>query len=260
MKARKVCLYTLLSLLLCSPAFAGIIYVTPTGPGPGGLSWATAFSTIQAGVTAAAAQPEKTVWVKTALPGSYSENVSVPDNIQVYGGFAGTEVPPFDYSTRDFITNETIVVPAVAATSIFTAGSATRIDGFTIKDGLSVQGAAIQGVGTGCAVAYCVIKDNQSITGAGIYSNGGALSASWCWFTDNLVSDTPGSPGVAQGGSIWVNGAALMVTCCQLIYNTAVVVNGNGGAQGGAIYVSSSPAVYINGCTFDTCVVTGSLQ
>ena len=48
MKARKVCLYTLLSLLLCAPAFAGIIYVTPTGPGPDGLSWATAFSTIQA--------------------------------------------------------------------------------------------------------------------------------------------------------------------------------------------------------------------
>lgn len=258
MKASKVCLCILLSLLPCVLAHAGIIYVTPTGPGPDGLSWATAFSTIQAGVTAAAAQPELTVWVQGGPGTPYTENVTVPANVAVYGGFAGTEVPPFNYNTRDFVTNETIVQPTVATTSIFTAATGTRIDGFTIRNGGAGLGAAINATGTSCVVANCLITGNTSRQGAGIYTTTAALSVSDSTFLNNTVQDTALNPGVAEGAAIYTSGASLIVSECSFENQTATVTNGDGGARGGAIFASSAPSVYISGSTFDDCVVTGT--
>ena len=125
----SVLLLSLLLLLtaifaLLLPATAGappspVIFVDDDAPGlaPDGLSWETAFKSLQDALTTAVAGDR--IWVAA---GVYKPTVKVlgpdPENrafqlkngVTLYGGFAGTEVPAtFDLGTRDFAANETIL-------------------------------------------------------------------------------------------------------------------------------------------------------
>ena len=118
------------------PAFAQTVHYVNNSAPPGGdgLSWATARQTVQAGLEAASAGDE--VWV---AEDTYVERITLKNGVALYGGFVGTEsaLDQWDWTHNETILdgNRGIVVTSPAA-----ATSATRIDGFTIRNGDAYAG------------------------------------------------------------------------------------------------------------------------
>ncbi|MCX8052359.1 MAG: right-handed parallel beta-helix repeat-containing protein, partial [Armatimonadetes bacterium] len=253
-------------LLFASIAFANaVVFVSTTGnDANNGLTWATSKRTIQAGATLAATQPDKTVWVarSTVVVPQYLENVSLPVGVLVYGGFAGTEDPlTFDLKTRNFVANETVVqptAPANPANPAFTLLGGNRVDGFTIRNGAALQGAAINHASGGNAVvANCVIKNNTSFRGAGIFAQNGNLSVTKCTFSDNTAQDTALFANPA-GGGIYAENCSLSVSQSTFTNQIAKVsVNNATSAKGGAIFANEGSICSIERCTFNRCQATG---
>lgn len=277
MNARKVYLYSLLLLallLLCSPAHS-IIYVSKSGNNSwDGLTWATSKLTIQAGVTLAAtlAVPsgDPTVWVAVGqLPPPdpptvepYEENVIVPANVAVYGGFRGDEAAAWPPPVR---TLSTIVhPPAPATTPIFTAGAGavvpgflSIIDGFTIENGGADHGSGVLCTGTSYALSNNIIQNNTARMGAGVYGVGVSLTVNNCQFTGNTVTDTSGT--LAAGASIYATGGSLVVGHSTFTNERAsVTVTSTDSSQGGAIYSTGATLVKLDRCVFDGCVANGT--
>jgi hypothetical protein len=88
--------------LLCAlpPAALAITrYVSASGPGGDGLSWATASTNLAATVESATAGDS--VWVAA---GEYSGNLSIPAGVSVSGGFSGTDANPENRDWRRYAT------------------------------------------------------------------------------------------------------------------------------------------------------------
>lgn len=267
MKARKVCLYSLLLLLLIIVSqipTLGIVYVSKSGLAiNGGTSWADSVPTIQQGVTIASAAVDKTVWVAvgalpppifplqpTAIP--YVENVTIPASVAVYGGFRGDEVPLLAPRTLN-----TIVHPLVATTSIFTAGTGVIIDGFTIENGGAANGAGILCTGTSCIISNDIIQNNTGHFGAGVYAVGVSLNINNCQFSGDTVTDTV--PTFAAGASIYATGGSLTVLHSTFTNERArVTVLSTDSSKGGAIYSTGATLVKLDRDVFANCVANGT--
>ena len=270
MKARKVCLYTLLLLLpmlLYQPAHA-IVYVSASGSDANdGLSWATSKLHIQAGVNLAATLADKTVWVAVStVPApppppvgpppayTYVENVTIPANVAVYGGLRGNETVPFDLNTRSY---KTTIHPSTAAQSIFTVGTDTRVDGFIIENGQADVGAGILANGTSADVRNDIIRNNAGRLGAGIYALGVSLFVENCQFSGNAVTDKSGS--TTGGASIYEMNGALTVLASTFTNETATVKTTSGNtAIGGSIYANSGSYIKLDRDVFESCCAKGT--
>jgi len=144
-------------LMVCGSALqAKVVYVNKNAPGPtyDGTSWATAFTTVQAGINAAVSGDE--VWVAKSAPTAtaYVENLTIWQyDVSMYGGFEGTENVR---SQRDTNAYESALVAAKADSSVVRALSRLcTIDGFSIKNG--INGVEIQGTVT---VSNCEVSEN----------------------------------------------------------------------------------------------------
>jgi len=71
-----------------SAALAKSVYVSKSSPGPthNGTTWATAYVSVQQGITGAVAGDE--VWVAAE---NYHERITLKAGVAMYGGFSGTE-------------------------------------------------------------------------------------------------------------------------------------------------------------------------
>jgi hypothetical protein len=120
-----------------------------TDPPPDGLTWATAFNTVQAGIDAA--QPGDEVWVAAT---NYFENLTLKAGVALYGGFRGDETALDQRSWAQQVTildgrqSNSVVIIQEGATNT------TRIDGFTIRNGLALAGGGI----------YCSNASSQGIS------------------------------------------------------------------------------------------------
>lgn len=224
-----------------------VYYVRSGAPAGGdGLSWATAFRTIQQGIDAAdlhnrgvwAANPA--VWV---AKGTYTENPMVWHGVAVYGGWAGNEAySPGAYSTRNLSTNRTTIQATAPLSAVVMAHlpqdrylgeptktvydlTSTVLNGFTIVNGKAEIGGGVSIYKDLANAAACHIENNKAVLGGGVYM----------YDTSGIVGDGIGPP----PGNI-------------LTLDTAIINNqANGfpsyGGYGGGVYIErGKPTVFAN--------------
>jgi hypothetical protein len=232
-----------------------------------GLSWNTALRYIQPAINKASCAIESCaainscdVWVaglpkyddttrveNIRPPHDYSmaannrdrlDTLRVRDNINLYGGFAGTESTPDD---RWFVRerpNSLLHVQANMSLSHFSGGNnrtmevegRARVDGFFFDDillsanewGPVEGGAAIWAHGASTTIANCVFTSTggTGLTGGAVLITGGNGTISYSVFSDN------------QG----MNGGALAVTGGSTTINHSIFHDNMAFRYGGAIY------------------------
>lgn len=231
-------------------AAADIIFVDADRPSNGdGTSWNTAYKFLTNALNAA--DPNDYVWVAagTYYPdqsagdpnGSDSRFASfvVPYNVDIYGGFAGTEDPnTFDPNDRDFETNETILSGEIGGQDpndnsihVVYAGSVVTetLDGFTITGGYADHP-----------------DDPNDQMGAGVYIDEDAsLHVRNCVICGNAALDGGGGHAVyGRGAGLYGRaGAGIWVSNCDFIENTSENIGGGLCARGSTLGVT--------GCTFE---------
>lgn len=135
-----------------------------------GMSWDTAFQTVQAGLNAAT--PGDEVWV---AKGTYVECITLSEGLGLYGGFAGTEMLRDD---RDWSANTTTLdgnQAGAVVTSPSGATPATRLDGFTIRNGARGSGGI-----------YCRDSSSPTIANNTIIGN---VMGIFCLYSSPMVTD-----------------------------------------------------------------------
>jgi len=194
-----------------------VIHVRPDGNDlANGLTWATAKQTVGAGV-AAAASGYGEVWVAA---GTYTERITLPAYVYLYGGFAGTETAR---QQRDPSVNATILDGGQQIRVVTCQNSGYRvslIDGFTIQGGGVFTGGAIgqglQGInalGGGMYVRVCsptisnnIIRQNSlgnPFVGGYPKGSGVACYMSYTLITGNTITENEVLPYAGWGGGIY---------------------------------------------------------
>ena len=141
---------------------------------PDGLSWVTAYPTLQAAADKSGYGGE--IWVAKGIYTSASRDdvVRLNPGTVILGGFAGTET---DRDQRNWKDNST-VIDGEGERRCVTSNSAGFIDGFTLQNGKADRGG---GMYSGTAT-NCTFTDNWTdYCGGGMYSG----TATNCTFTDN---------------------------------------------------------------------------
>ncbi len=270
-------------------AEAAVYRVAKSGDNSDGSTWAKAYTTISAAVTACAGGDDE-IWVKTA---SYDETVTIDETILLYGGFAGTESARTE---RDPAANVTGIVrtagrPIIVNNSI----SGVVIDGFKLTgvttnsygSGIYI-GTSGGGTVNNCFFDTCVGTNSDSYYGGGIYVGSGTWSVTnsafdecfgglgggiyvangtvtvdECTFTDNSAR---------FGGGFYVAGGTLTLTDCDFDGNDAATYHGGNGQIYGTLSASRCKfrngtatarcggLVFINGTsnTLTNCLISGN--
>ena len=238
--------------------------------GGNGLSWATAYN--HPGDATAVAIPGDQVWVAagtyTRPSGTSTRVLALAEDVEVYGGFAGSEALLAD---RSISANPTVLDGEDVCDHVVYADSGARLDGFTITRGGaggSTDGGGVYARNTvGLVVANCAFTDNTNDTGGGVYAHtasdvtladctftGNAadqcgagvyayevesLAVSGCTFTVNTVTAAVNQ----QGGCVWLDHSSATVEDCAFTDNTSV-------ACGGAL-IAYWTTLTMRGCAFD---------
>jgi hypothetical protein len=254
-----------LALLISSSCFAqhcGLIFVRVGASGADtGESWADAYTDLQDALDAAA--PGDQIWVaagmyvptKDALGDVPADNRSktffIDKNIQVYGGFAGTEG---DLSARDPETNLTILSgelgsPSVATDNAYHVITIAGVDGQCIIDGFTVSGGYANGGGedsqgggillrqiggqyTRPLIRNCIIQNNYAVSGGGLAStaavwNGDPIRVENCTIRYNSAS---------SGGGAYFQGVAPVL---GIVFKNVEFSENNCNGHGGGLQAPS---------------------
>lgn len=202
-----------------------------------GLSWGTAFATIQAGINAAFAAGGGEVWVADGLYDEVRVNSTgtlfLREVVRLYGGFAGGETA---VTQRDWAANETIIDGSKArngeaAYHVVAGANNSYIDGFTIRGGRakvigtstsSQQGGGMYNPNVSVVVANCYFTDNiAERVGGAIYNGGGSPRIVNCRFVSNKVECLGNPSGFAYGGAIYNSDTRVTITNCDFVTNQA---------------------------------------
>jgi hypothetical protein len=164
-----------------------------------GRTWATAYSDINTGITAAVKQ----VWVKE---GTYTSGVTLNKNVTLYGGFAGTETA---LEQRDWNAHPTIIDGGGGVDFSRTS----TLDGFTItRGGASIVYDYRDDSGhADVTIRNCTFRDNGTALQASASADQGAtilpgLSVADCLFTGNSGAVALSTSAYShRSGSGWIN-------------------------------------------------------
>ncbi|PWK29074.1 uncharacterized protein DUF11 [Arcicella aurantiaca] len=255
-----------------------------SAPIQNGLSWATAYGNLQTGLTAATAGVE--VWVakgtyKTTTTVNRNISFNIPNDVIVYGGFAGTENA---LSERNFRTNVSILSGEIGNTNDIAdnsyhvvtfngTSSNTVLNGFTITGGnasfnpsrtinlpiTTVTSTVTNESGGGIAlqnaampmITNCTISSNSSIFGGGLFAGDASKpTITFCKFMGNQA--TFGAGIYLQDGSHATISNTLIsgnrgVGGLYNNYSNPTISNttfsGNGGYNGGIFNSNSQPVM-----------------
>ncbi len=215
---------------------------------PDGLTWATAFLTVQQGIDAGFdAGPGCEVWVAAGtyqiMQASLFNTVELRSGVGVYGGFVGDET---ERSQRDWQAHETIldgehptenagIIHVVTAVDTVDA----TLDGFTVRGGFAQGPRSEDNLGAGMLAfgARMTIENSRFVNnystgdGGGLYSYGSDLIIRNTAFVENWAK--------GDGGGLLAAWTYLSLDRCEIRYNNPdVLLPGNGGglnSQGSVI-------------------------
>ena len=190
-----------------------------------GLTWSTAFRTIQAAIAVAQVYGAE-VWVAEGVYDEHRANSTgslvMQQGVNVYGGFAGTETTR---DTRDLEAHVTTIDGSTARNGsaayhvVLGANNAT-LDGFTITGGNAtgtgndMYGAGMFNSSVSPTVIHCIFTGNSANHAAGGMQNShSSPSITACTFTENTAG---------AGGGVMDNdsGSAPTLTACLFLENS----------------------------------------
>lgn len=221
MNHRSSCVVSVLlfgSVHLFSCPAHGQVYVSKTGDNTLGTSWSTALFALSDAVAQAQSSVQD-VWIASDTYTILS-TVSVPSNVNIYGGFPATGNPGFPQRDPD-LHPTTLDGLGTAAPIIEYSGSTNlEIDGITFTNGNGSSGGAIRVVSTSDVDIFnCrFIENSASSMGAGIYIDTAHADIEDCVFEDNVAS---------EAAAIMLFRGTANVIACAFRRN-------DGGGQGGA--------------------------
>ena len=202
-----------------------------------GTCWTDAYRNLQDALDRAARGCEAEIWVAdgTYYPGILEDDTfEIPDGVDVYGGFAGTETAR---GQRDFKKNKTILSGYINETNnnvdIVTMGDVTVLDGFIIQD---AEQNGIYNENDEFIVSNCVIKDN---TDFGIRCIDSDFSVLWCKVNGNGES---GINATGTSSSVTIENSKINdnnyhgITCSQSTLTIKNSVISNNGSDGSSFY------------------------
>ena len=145
-----------------------------------GISWATAFKTIQEAVITAGTEDE--IWVKQGIYELFS-SININKTVSLYAGFAGTETQA---DLRNWNNNIVIIDGNRLSSPCLNISANALVDGFTItkaaKGGISISSPG--------KIDHCKIFGNgaDTVTGGGMNITGPATITN-CMFSGNRASE-----------------------------------------------------------------------
>ncbi len=209
-----------------------------------GLSWETAFPTIQEGINAAhcaaiACETPCQVWVATGAYYIYrykiDNTVRLREWVELYGGFQGDEQ---HLDARDWVSNEVVLLgshendDSLHVVHVVWAQDHTRLDGFTVTGG--------RGPTEWTEDIFTDGENEHRRYGAGLYSYRTSPVIANCIFVDNDAGEVVGCGGGAYFGCDY-----LSVPSEPVIENC--VFENNAAISGGAVCSEySRPSFYGN--------------
>lgn len=217
---------------------ASIVYVSQDGDDDDdGLSWATAFRTVQTALDWAASEPVDQIWVAA---GTYypdegygqtdddqSATFEMVPGVTVYGGFSGGETSldqRFDIGGNPTILSGYIL--ASDTNPMPDAGHSHHVvkgaDG-AVLDGFIIRGGYV---------------DDGTAGGAGLYCLNSSPTVRNCVFTLNWAA------GERCGGAIWTGGDS-----SPILVNCTIAGNYAEGNNAGGMYHSSTGTLRLTNCT-----------
>ncbi|MAE85355.1 MAG: hypothetical protein CMB80_21660 [Flammeovirgaceae bacterium] len=227
-----------------------IIYVDVDATGSdNGTSWSHAYNDLQDALTYASSNSPAQIWVAegTYTPGSSSSDsyTMLPD-VEIYGGFVGTET---SLTQRDFRSNTTILSGNLGAqqaehiiNNTYSIGirlnNSAVLDGFHIRDGLSSSnyGAAIYNEYASPIIRNCNFYNNTAYYGGAVYNYYSSSTYLNCRFYDNTAS--------SAGGAVYNIGDSntshiVTYTNCAFYRNSVRIPSGNNNGYGMALFSGS---------------------
>jgi len=234
-------------------ANATIYYVNKNATGANnGANWTNAFTTIELAFSNAIVGDQ--VWVASGVykPAGTTRNATftIPNGVEVYGGFAGTET---SLSQRDLTVNTTTLNGDIGVTgtqtdncySVVTFNSSsnlTKFDGFKIINAYnnlsSTYGGAIRNINGEPTISNCEFLANYAFYGASIGSTTGGAQ------TMTLVNCKMRSNNALYGGGVYSHLGNVKIINCEIFTNTA--------SYGGAIQSENGTLV------IDRCKISGN--
>lgn len=239
-----------------------VVYVDKDSTGvEDGLTWGTAYRTLQPAIDKAAGAERSEVWV---AEGSYGERRSgdgagalvMRPSVSIYGGFTGTET---QRTQRNWQEHRAVIDGATSrggaqAYHVVRGCNNGTLDGFVIRNGdangfFDSSGGGMLNDSASPTVANCVFENNRaSNAGGAMYTRAGAPVVTGCTFIGNATRPTWMFTTYVGGGAIHNRSSSPAIRRCVFIDNEAP--NTSGGCGGGAVYNHTCSGVEITECVF----------
>ncbi|MEF8811312.1 MAG: right-handed parallel beta-helix repeat-containing protein, partial [Bacteroidales bacterium] len=250
-----------LSFIVTVNRIAELFYVDSSASGnDNGQSWADAFNYLQDALEYAS--EEDTIWIAagTYYPdegGGYQDNARdssfvIPDSVQVFGGFAGTEE---HLNERDLSLDHTILSGDIDQSNSIdnnslhvvtfeNVSSLTMLNGVTVTGGLADGsdpdnkggGIFINGSGDGKRsnprILNCIITGNKANKGGGVFNFGGSYEGETGKANPVFVNCVFKGNDAGEGGGVYNDG--YNGECSPTLINCTF--SGNSGTNSGALY------------------------
>ncbi|WP_013325039.1 beta strand repeat-containing protein [Gloeothece verrucosa] len=268
-----------------TPALSRVVYVRAgAGGSNNGTSWTNAYTSLQDAL--AAAQSGDKIWVAggTYKPTTGSDRTAtftLKNNVEIYGGFAGTET---SFSQRNVSTNVTTLSGDIGtvnntADNVYHVVTSNSPANTAVLDGFTISGGNANGTVTGQSNGGGIfIPDSNPILRNLIVENNNATNIGGGLFNStnsnySLTSSIFRNNTASSGGAIYNGGSSPTLTDVTFTNNTATSGGGaifnagnatfnnttfgnNTALYGGAIFNSSNSPIF-NTATFTSNIASG---